>query len=74
MAAYELSRDEQKDQTDLFALGGERRRKLEVAMDTLSERFGAGVVRHAADLQERGHSSHNLDFLDDVDDFDDEEK
>jgi DNA polymerase-4 len=74
MTAYELSRDEEKVQTDMFAPGGERRRKLEVAVDSLSERFGAGVVRHAADLQERGHSSHNLDFLDDADDFDGEDE
>jgi hypothetical protein len=67
MAAYELSRDEQKDQTDMFAPGGERRRKLEVAVDSLSERFGAGVVRHAADLKSGQRGGHNLDFLDDMD-------
>jgi DNA polymerase-4 len=70
MAAYDLARDTEKDQTDMFASGGARRRNLEVAVDTLSERFGAGVVRNAADLQRRGHSSHNLDFLDDMDDDD----
>ncbi len=66
MAAYDIEREQQKEQTDLFAPGGERRRKLEVAMDNLSERFGAGVVRTASDLTDRRHSSHNLDFLDDV--------
>jgi DNA polymerase-4 len=64
MAAYELTRETEKDQTDLFAAGGERRRKLEVAVDTLAERFGTGAVRRAADLHRRQQSSHNLDFLD----------
>ena len=67
MATYDLSRDEQKHQTDLFAAGGERRRKLEVAVDSLSERFGAGVVRHATDLKSGQRGGHNLDFLDDMD-------
>jgi DNA polymerase-4 len=67
MAAYDLARNEEKDQTDLFAAGGERRRKLEVAVDSLSERFGAGVVRHAADLKSGQRGGHNLDFLDDMD-------
>jgi DNA polymerase-4 len=71
MAAYEIERAQEKDQTDLFAAGGERRRKLEVAVDALSERFGAGVVRNASDLGKRRHSSHNLDFLDDLDEDDD---
>ena len=67
MAAYDLSRDEEKDQSDLFAAGGERRRKLEVAVDSLSERFGAGVVRHAADLKSGPRGGHHLDFLDEID-------
>jgi DNA polymerase-4 len=71
MAAYDIEQNEEKDQTDLFAPGGERRRKLEVAVDALSEKFGAGVVRHASDLHRRSHSSHNLDFLDDIDDDED---
>jgi DNA polymerase-4 len=70
MAVYDLAQDTEKDQTDMFAAGGARRRKLEVAVDTLAERFGAGVVRNAADLQGRRHSSHNLDFLDDLEDDD----
>jgi DNA polymerase-4 len=64
MAAYELTREEDEN-VDLFATGGERRRRLEIAVDALSQRFGAGVVRPAIDLGERRHSSHNLDFLDD---------
>jgi DNA polymerase IV len=67
MAAYDIERDAEKDQTDLFAAGGERRRKLEVAMDSLSEKFGAGVVRNAADLRSGPRGGHNLDFLDDMD-------
>lgn len=66
MAAYDLTRDEEKAQADLFAAGGERRRKLELAMDSLSERFGPGVVRHAADLGSRMRDGVNLDFLDDA--------
>jgi DNA polymerase IV len=71
MAAYEIERDQEKAQTDLFAAGGERRRKLEVAVDALSERFGAGVVRNAADLKSGPRGGHNLDFLDDLDDDED---
>jgi DNA polymerase IV len=67
MAAYDIERDAEKDQTDLFAAGGERRRKLEVAMDSLSEKFGAGVVRNAADLKSGPRGGHNLDFLDEMD-------
>jgi DNA polymerase-4 len=65
MTAYELTREQDRND-DLFAAGGERRRRLEVAVDALAERFGAGVVRPAVDLGERRHSSHNLDFLDDA--------
>jgi DNA polymerase IV len=79
MAAYDIERDAEKDQTDLFAAGGERRRKLELAMDSLSERFGAGVVRNAADLRSGPRGGHNLDFLDELnedeqDNQDDEEQ
>jgi DNA polymerase-4 len=65
MAAYELARAEEKPQADLFARGGERRRKLEVAMEDLAARFGSGVVRHAADLHACPRDGVNLDFLDD---------
>jgi len=64
MAAYDIERNEEKPQADLFAAGGERKRKLEVAIDDLAERFGAGVVRHAADLHTRLRDGVNLDFLD----------
>jgi DNA polymerase-4 len=71
MAAYELVRSEEKGQADLFAPGGERRRKLEVAMDDLAERFGTGVVRHAADLRTHPRNGVNLDFLDEEEDGED---
>jgi DNA polymerase-4 len=65
MAAYDLSREAEKTQTDLFAAGGERRRKLEVAVDEIAERFGANTLRPAADLASGPRGGHNLDFLDD---------
>jgi hypothetical protein len=36
-------------------------------MDSLSEKFGAGVVRNAADLKSGPRGGHNLDFLDEMD-------
>lgn len=65
MAAYDLARAEEKAQEDLFTPEGARRRKLEIAMDDLAARFGAGVVRNAADLHTRPRDGVNLDFLDD---------
>ncbi len=56
-------------QLDLFGRSTKRRR-LETAMDMLSERFGAQVVRRAEDLAQpqRIDISVNLDFLDEEDD------
>jgi DNA polymerase-4 len=67
MAAYELAEAEEKAQADLFAAGGERRRKLEVAVDALTQRFGAGVLRRADDMRRKPRIGVNLDFLDDED-------
>jgi DNA polymerase-4 len=66
MAAYDLEQEADAAQPDLFA-GGARRRKLEVAVDALSQRFGAGIVRHADDLSRRPRVAPNLDFLDEGD-------
>jgi DNA polymerase-4 len=63
LAAYDLVGESETVQPDLFA-GGARRRKLEVAVDALSERFGAGVLRHADELHRRPRVAPNLDFLD----------
>ena len=66
MAAYDLVALEESAQLDLFG-GSARRRRLEVAIDALSERFGTGVVRRANDMR-RARETPNLDFLDDQDD------
>jgi DNA polymerase-4 len=64
MAAYDLAeRDDDAPQFDLFA-GGARRRRLETAMDALAQRFGAGVLRRADDLDRSPKIGVNLDFLD----------
>jgi hypothetical protein len=68
MAAYELTEAQEKAQADLFAAGGERRRKLELAVDALTRRFGAGVLRRADDVKRRPKIGVNLDFLDEEED------
>jgi DNA polymerase-4 len=67
LAAYELTRDEQAAQEDLFEQGDRtRQRRLEETIDALSERFGAGAVQRARELAESGgpRLAANLDFLD----------
>jgi DNA polymerase-4 len=68
MAAYELAEAQEKPQADLFAAGGERRRKLEVAVDALTQRFGTGVLRRADDMKRKPRVGVNLDFLDEDED------
>jgi DNA polymerase-4 len=68
LAAYELAEAQEKAQADLFAADGERRRKLEVAVDALTRRFGAGVLRRADDVKRRPKIGVNLDFLDEEED------
>lgn len=65
MAAYDLTRGDDTQQFDLFADGG-RARRLETAVDALTQRFGAAVLRRADDLTRRraANASPNLDFLD----------
>lgn len=66
MAAYDLLAIDSQVQLDLFSPLA-RRRRLEVAIDTLAVRFGSDVVHRASDLSthiEFG-TSPNLDFLED---------
>lgn len=75
IAAYDLERAGEAPQGDLFAAapraapGNPRQRDLETAIDALTARFGAGVLRRADDLAKPGRTniSPNLDFLDDAD-------
>jgi DNA polymerase-4 len=67
MAAYELMEEDDKSQLDLFT-GGARRRNLETAVDALTQRFGAGVLRRADDMQRKPKIGVNLDFLDEDED------
>jgi len=66
MAAYDLTDGSESAEPDLFA-SGVRRRKLEVAVDALAQRFGPNILRHADDLDRRPRMAPNLDFLDDMD-------
>jgi DNA polymerase-4 len=66
MAAYDLIAIDDQVQLDLFSPLA-RRRRLEVAIDTLAVRFGADVVHRASDLNaafEFG-TAPTLDFLED---------
>jgi DNA polymerase-4 len=67
MAAYDLAEENDKTQLDLFNSGA-RRRKLETAVDALTQRFGPGVLRRADDMARKPKIGVNLDFLDDDDD------
>lgn len=66
MAAHDLARAGDRQDSGLFDSFA-RRRRLEVAIDALAERFGGNVVCRADDLREpRGLDlSPTLDFLDD---------
>jgi DNA polymerase-4 len=68
MAAYDLVAAEAPGaQLGLLPETGERKRRLESALDALAERFGRGVVQRAGDLGRDGGVgvAANLDFLDD---------
>ncbi len=65
MAAYDLIPAGETSQFDLFGSGG-RRRKLEIAIDELADRFGPNILRRADELNRR-RQTPNLDFLDDDD-------
>ena len=64
MATFDLTPRDAPVQMDLFAKSAQRRR-LEVAMDMASKRFGTGVVRRAEELDDGVRVGLNLDFLDD---------
>ncbi len=65
MATFDLSWRDQTTQLDLFV--DDRPRRLEVTIDQLVSRFGAGAVVRARDLSHPGTVARdgvNLDFLD----------
>jgi DNA polymerase-4 len=66
LAAYDLIRGADWAQPSLPIEQTARARRLETALDRVSERFGAGAVQRAADLLRDGGIgvSVNLDFLD----------
>ncbi len=66
MTAYDLSPAGGVAQAGLFDIFG-RKRKLEVAIDTLAARFGGKAVQRGQDLAASGGGTltPNLDFLDD---------
>jgi DNA polymerase IV len=66
MAAYDLIAIDDQVQLDLFSPLA-RRRRLEVAIDALSARFGADVVHRASDLTApfEVSTAPTLDFLED---------
>jgi DNA polymerase-4 len=70
LAAYDLVALEARSaQLGLLPETGERKRRLETALDSLRERFGHGVVQRAGDLSRDGGVgvAANLDFLHDHD-------
>jgi DNA polymerase-4 len=66
MVAYDLVASGELAQLELFGTA-HRRRRLEVAIDQLAERFGTNVVRCANDLNKPAEMrlAPTLDFLDD---------
>jgi DNA polymerase-4 len=70
LAAFDLSTAQTPPQLSLIPATGDRARRLETAIDSLVERFGAGAVQRAADLgaDRRAGASANLDFLEDYED------
>lgn len=77
LAAYDLDRTAESAQGDLFGEAGDsglasgaRRRRLETAIDAITERFGGAMLRPAEELTQ-GHGprlSVNLDFIDEESD------
>ena len=64
MAAYDLARNDGSAQLELFNITS-RQRRLEVAMDTLAERFGDNVLHRANHHGSLVRLAPTLDFLDD---------
>jgi DNA polymerase-4 len=67
LAAFDLAEPDDARQLDLVPAGDSRRRRLEVTIDGLVDRFGVGIVQRAGDLlRDKGVGTPaNLDFLDD---------
>ncbi len=68
MTAYNLVAVDDTAQLDLFGTGV-RRRRLETAIDELTQRFGPNILRRADDLS-RARETPNLDFIYGADDSD----
>ena len=68
MTAYDLVAVDETAQLDLFG-SGVRRRRLETAIDELTQRYGPNILRRADDLS-RARETPNLDFIHDADDSD----
>ena len=66
LAAYDLVRVVDDAQLDIFA-DGQRQRRLEATIDSLTARFGRDTVRRASGLRDSvvNRIAPNLDFLDD---------
>ena len=73
LAAYDLVDGADDAQLGLPLDAGNRARRLETALDRLTERYGHGVVQRAAELvRDRGvGTGANLDFLREADEGDD---
>jgi len=69
MTTYDLVAVDDTAQLDLFG-SGVRRRRLETAIDELTQRFGPNILRRADDLS-RARETPNLDFMQETDDSDD---
>ena len=69
MTAFNLVAVDDTAQLDLFG-SGVRRRRLETAIDELTQRFGPNILRRADDLS-RARETPNLDFMQETDDSDD---
>ncbi len=68
MTAYDLVAVDETAQLDLFG-SGVRRRRLETAIDELTQRYGPNILRRADDLS-RARETPNLDFIHEADDSD----
>ena len=65
MAAYDLVNTKDKTQLDLFDISA-RQRRLEAAIDDLTERYGANIVHRGNSLESsRARLAATLDFLND---------
>ncbi len=73
MAAYDLARDGDTPQLDLFSGGTRKNRKLETAIDALTRRFGQDILQRAGDMK-KTRQTPNLDFLQNMQEDEDREE